>query len=157
MQTAERYVRPSVEPNDELRPAGAAPILRLSRTAVYALISVLERYVDPLSGEVRPLPEEYRQLHDQAARAAWRRTHLVVIPEWGAESVSNSDWRLSRVRLTAWSHTDGHRIPTLLASARSQRTSARAPGEMPPDGATATALKDPRRRPARHARGRRAG
>ena len=129
MQLSERYVRPSLEPNDALCPKDAAPILRISRSAVYALMSVLERYVDPESGEVKPLPHEYRRLRDRAARAAWRRAHLVIIPEWGAESVGNSDWQLSRVRVTAWSHTDGWRIPALLATARGRQATDAASGD----------------------------
>jgi hypothetical protein len=126
MQMHAHYIRAAREPSDEIRPVAAARILGISRTAVYQLISVLEHYVHSPSCEVRPLPDDYRRLADRRARAAWRRAHLVVIPEWGAESMGGADWRISRTRLTAWAYTDGHRIPQLLLQARLMRSS-RAP------------------------------
>lgn len=104
-------------PGDRISPKTGAELIGISRSDMYRLIRALESYVDPGSGEVRELPDEYHALPDQRARNAWRRQHTVVIPEWGAESLAHGDWRISRVHLQAWLPAHRHSIPALLSSA----------------------------------------
>src|SRR4051794_31575708 len=114
MQPRTHYSRPPRDPADEISPVDGARVLGISRTAMYRLMAAMERYVQSPSGALCPLPDEYRRLDGRHARAAWRRSRLIVISEWGAESMAGADWRISRLRLTAWAHTHGHSIPTLL-------------------------------------------
>lgn len=108
-----------LEVHDTISPSEAARLVGVSRTDIYRLIRVLERYVDPTTGEMRPLPTAYEALSTQRERNAWRRRHLIVIPEWGAESVGHSDWRLSRMRLSAWLLEHRASIASLLAATHS--------------------------------------
>ena len=102
--------------SDRISPTEAAALIGISRSDVYRLIRVLERYVEPGSGEIRDLPPAYRALKDQRERNAWRREHTVVIPDWGAESLGHADWRISRMRLKAWLLTNRRSVPALLSA-----------------------------------------
>lgn len=104
-------------PGDRISPTTGAELVGISRTDMYRLIRVLERFVDPASGALRDLPPEYHALPDQRARNAWRRRHTMVIPEWGAESLGHADWRLSRTHLQLWLVQNRRSIPFLLGLA----------------------------------------
>lgn len=118
--SAPRYDPVPLTAADRISPTEGAVLIGISRSDMYRLIRVLERYVDPESGETRDLPSEYHTLVDQRARNAWRRQHAVVIPEWGAESLGNADWRISRMHLRAWLLMHRHAIPALLSASADQ-------------------------------------
>ncbi len=110
-----------LSPTDRISPKPGAEIIGISRSDMYRLTRALERYVDAESGELRELPPEYHALTDQRMRNAWRRQHTVAIPEWGAESLAHTDWRISRMYLQVWLLAHRTSIPALLSSAADKR------------------------------------